>query len=328
MHQKNNFLSKNQNSLKIIKKMGVNFVSRNLLKTALNFVKIAYAVSNINYYKNQKRKIIFYIFLFPSFSKTWFLLLEKSLLKEVIKKRPQLYIKPFRPYISCNWSKIKIIKVILDTYNFAEKIGSPLKIDKFELANLKINNENSFKVIIDYDDCFRKEGEYVIALYNSNYLLPIASVAFSFEYISFGNYRCYVGAVQGAKKNNENIFKNSQKLLFGLRPTNLVLNCLQEFSKNININSLDGVSNKIQANRKKHFIHLPKFHDISFNYDKFWLELGGKANGDWFEIPIIASRRTYNEIITSKRSLYRNRYAMLDNISVQIERNVHDNIYG
>ncbi len=75
----------------------------------------------------------------------------------------------------------------------------------------------------------------------------------------------------------------------------------------------------IQAYRRKHAIHLPRWHAIQFDYNAFWSESGGQPESDgWYELPPTPVRRNIHEIKANKRSLYLRRYRLLDNLSLKI----------
>ena len=88
--------------------------------------------------------------------------------------------------------------------------------------------------------------------------------------------------------------------------------------------NLYGVGSKIQAHNKKHFIHIEWMHKLSFSYDTLWKEVDGTPDKDgWFKLPIEMPRKSIEEIKSSKRSLYRNRYEMLDKIAEEIRKTIN-----
>ena len=57
---------------------------------------------------------------------------------------------------------------------------------------------------------------------------------------------------------------------------------------------------------------------ILFNYDEFWQENQGQLNGQYWQLPLESARKPLEEIASKKRSMYRKRYEMLDEMSKNI----------
>jgi len=299
-----------------------------VLDAGRRFASKGYPNYHQSYFDKQQWKIIFYTLFNPRFASKWFTLLKSPNFSFVFIHRPRLYIKPFRPYISIKWNKKQKVKVILDTYRFIKSKGETFtqllthNEDKI-IAHLVFNNTYEGFLKLGYDDRFRKEGELVLSLECSQLGGKIISVAFSFEEIKKGRWVCLIGCVQGQSINTQHSSKLAQKLMFGLRPNSFIIFSAQELSRQLGCTAIYGVGDSIQAYRKKHTIHLPWVHKIHFNYDKFWYEVGGQNIGEgWFELPLIPVLKNIQEIKSNKRSMYRNRYHMLDNLSLKISNSV------
>ena len=106
-----------------------------------------------------------------------------------------------------------------------------------------------------------------------------------------------------------------------MRPKIFIVYVVQELVRQMGAKEIYGSGDIIQANRQKHFINLPWIHAINFKYDDIWTELGGKKRHDgWFELPLVAKRKTMDEIPSHKRAYYKRRYAQMDDISNQISK--------
>lgn len=139
-----------------------------------------------------------------------------------------------------------------------------------------------------------------------------------------GHWSCIVGCIQGHPDPKAwEHFKFIQKAMYGLRPNSFIVNVLQDLARHLGCEAIYCTGDSIQANRKKHAIHLPGIHDISFKYNRFWLETGGQDMGDgWFQLPLEPIRKDMSEIKSQKRSMYNKRYLMLDEISQKISDTV------
>jgi len=293
----------------------------NILATGWRFAKQGYCNYNRKYRVKQQLKILFHTIINPLFSYKWFNLLQTPPYKSIFSFRQRIYIKPFRPYISLSWNKKRKLKVIFETYEFIKNIGYQFYQDILKsnegviISELVFDNFHFGSLKLGYDEKFRKEGELVLFIENT-LKEKIISIAFSIEKNDDGKYVCLIGCVQG---NNKDSFKFLQKLLHGMRPNNFIVFCIQELCKNLGCDIIYGANNKIQVNQKKHFINMKFFHKIFFNYDNFWISVGGKnINNYWFELPLTMLRSNILDIKSNKRSMYKKRYIFLDTITLEI----------
>ena len=64
-----------------------------------------------------------------------------------------------------------------------------------------------------------------------------------------------------------------------------------------------------------------RFNDSSrllFDYDAFWADNGGALKQNYWYIPNTIERKSMDDIPSKKRSMYKKRYEMLDNIKQQL----------
>lgn len=280
--------------------------------------------SNIN---KQKWKSCWNVITRPSLACNWFCTLKSPTFSLIYENRKRLYLKPFRGYMSIRWRKEQKIKVILDTYKYIlSRSNTFIKIvtdaEGVELARFSLNEEIEGKLILGYDERYRKEGEIVITFESEQLGGMVAAAAFSFEEISPEVWICRIGCIQGHIKNDENYSKFAQKLLHGLRPKSLMVFAIQELTRQLGLKAVYGVGDSVQSYRKKHAIHLPWRHSIHFDYNAIWTESGGVVAEDidygWFKLPLTPIQKDMAEIKTHKRAYYRRRYALLDSLSLKI----------
>ena len=187
------------------------------------------------------------------------------------------------------------------------------------MANFKLSDASEGKLVLGYDDRYRKEGELVISFVCNELGGVLAAAAFSFEEVNTRQWVCRIGCVQGNKTDFESSSKTAQKLMHGLRPKSLVIFAVQEFARQLEFSELYGAGDSIQAYRRKHVVHLPWIHDIQCDYNAMWDEAGGLPDREgWFNLPLIPVRKDMQEIKSNKRSLYHKRYSLLDELSLKI----------
>jgi uncharacterized protein VirK/YbjX len=299
-----------------------------VLPLAWELASKGFANERKSYRKKQQWKVVLNTLLNPVFARNWFDLLETAEFNDIFQRRSRLYIKPFRPYISIAWNKNQKIKVIRDTYRFMKMrdnfLPQFLSNDGIIVANFTLaNTTDSYKakLTLGYDEQFRKEGELVLSLNCEQLGGKIFSAAFSFEQKSDNSWVCLVGCIQG--DGNANDVKKIQKLMHGIRPNSFIVSAVQIVAKKLACQQILGVGDEIQSYRQKHAIHIQKAHKINFNYNKFWQEVGGINTEDgWFKLPLVPKRKDIQEVKSKKRSMYRKRYLLLDDITMQIHNHL------
>jgi len=231
--------------------------------------------------------------------------------------------------MSTKWGKKERTKALLSCYAFIKQQPfltrviqeeKPIKLAEF---TMKYNGEKG-QIYLGYNERFRKEGELVVSLHCDSYQEAICEASFVIDKEN-EEWVCRIGCVQGNKATeNENAIKELQKQMYALRPKALMIFIIQELSRQLGCSALYGVGSKIQAHNKKHFIHIEWLHKLSFSYDTLWKEADGTPDKDgWFKLPIEMHRKPMEEIKSSKRSLYRYRYEMLDKIATEIKETIN-----
>lgn len=293
------------------------------LKNAVHLASVAFANEKKEYKRKQQWKVLYYTVLHPKFASRWFSYLKSDDFAEIVAYRPKIYIKPFRVYMSTRWTQEQRVKVIRNSYRFILSKGELFKqvlYNKYtELARISLSESVTGLFILGYDNKYRKEGELVISFECKEMGGVIASAAFAFEEQQAGCWICRIGCVQGNRLLKNDVLKAMQKMWNGMRPKALIVFAVQEFARQLGFSALYGAGDSIQAYRKKHAIHIQRFHAISFDYDALWNEIGGQPNNEgWYKLPLTPVRKEKDEIKTHKRALYRRRYQQLDELSLKI----------
>ena len=239
---------------------------------------------------------------------------------EVARNHDRLiWFKGLRGYLSLNWSSARAYKVIKDSYRYA--LAHPgvmqdalLKAKEVKLLSFPINDEaGHLNLTLSHSPTFKREGEWCLTLECPKLGGRLVSLGFSVEEVK-GNWSLYIGAIQHHGNVMPEHIKESCKALHGIRAKSLLVYLLQEFARNLGFKRILGVTNKIQMSSRKHLIAVP-WNKITFEYDQTWIDVRGEpAEDGWYEIPLRTVRRTTDEIKANKRSMYKRRYAFLDQL--------------
>lgn len=147
------------------------------------------------------------------------------------------------------------------------------------------------------------EGFFAIHLQKGDERLYDASFAL------LENKQLLIASTQGSSLDNapEEI-KLATKQLHGIRPMFLLVYIFKMLCE-IKQFQLLGIPKKHQVKYR--------FNDSSrllFDYDAFWADNGGALKQNYWYIPNTIERKSMDDIPSKKRSMYKKRYEMLDNI--------------
>jgi len=122
-----------------------------------------------------------------------------------------------------------------------------------------------------------------------------------------------ISVVQGPNfEGSKEMVKQLTKTCHGLRPAYLMVETMKALTKALGFNQLLGIPQKYQ--NKSRFIQSSHY---VVDYDAIFAESGGQLK-DYWELPLEIDRNLDN-VPSKKRSMYRKRYAMLDDLAKIIE---------
>ena len=267
------------------------------------------------------RKRLFYIWIALRHRqpcRDWYDFLDSVPAQPFLAIYPALPLKPLKPYLSLSLDIRERIRVIQDSFlllfthweSFRHIIAGPNPV----IATIDLGSHGTATLCLEYNR--QKEGELSLLLCMTDGRIAAMS-SFAFDRKPDGNHVMRIGRIQGVK--DHELLRSLEKAMHGLRPKSLMLFASQEFSRAFGVKEIFGVSNAFQVYKKKVLIPIPGLRKLSFDYDSFWSEAGGKLEPDgWFRLPTGLEKRSLSEIKSNKRSMYKKRYAMLDNIADQI----------
>ena len=258
----------------------------------------------------------------PRFSVEWFKWVERPEMQPFLKVNHYLALRPLNAYLSTRWNGRRRFKVIRDTYKLVldrggALRGSLLNPEGLILARLDIPGFGLVEFGMCKDYGFRREGEFALTMRSPESRGYLMALAFGLERTENSQWTCYIGSIQG--RGGLEAMHLATKAMHGMRPRCLMVFLAQEVAGALGVTKVLGASNAIHASRRKHLVHLPFRHAIRFDYNSFWLEYGAKLDAEgWFHLPVRLIRHSRNEIKSNKRSMYANRYEMLDEIAEQV----------
>lgn len=239
-------------------------------------------------------------------------------LSEMLDRRPSLVLAVSRPYINDRWPVPRRLDAIWQHYSLLRGPLAFLRFDpgaRLQLASVD-TEVMALQIVLDKPEWIACEGELGIHLYSGEQRLY--SLAFSLAEIE-GEAGTYIGALQGLGDARAlDIYRSLTHAAHGLRPRDLLLAAFRMLCAELGVNRVRAISDDHSACRSSYFSKA-----IPANYDAAWADHDGQPDGaGFYEIAPRVSRRPQESIPSRKRSQYRRRYQMFDDLEQQIGRAV------
>ncbi len=237
-------------------------------------------------------------------------------LSKEVYRYPVLCSKIHRPYMTHSFSMQKKVDTILSSYRYIdeffqeESLRSLYREGKVKILQIQGKEETNIEAYLKLYSQYEKEGEFNIVLYWGEILL--ATLTFSIL-----DGKLWIGGLQGLGRTHTDpeILKQITKNFYGIFPKRLIIEVFYALFPEEKI-AVGNASHIYLAARYKH----QEKRKIHADYDEFWESLGAKEQiGEaLWHLPKKLIRKTVEEIPSKKRSQYRNRYAILDEIQARV----------
>lgn len=241
----------------------------------------------------------------------------------------RVYRKLYRPYLSTSWDRARVFKALTAHYAALRNKFPPATLEKIFLSDSHILAEwvsnRQYQLRISHDPRFYQEGEITVTLFcpelGEGELTQISGTLSPAENASMA---FYIGGIQGAARTlGAQAIKEATRDLHGLRPKSLLVIVAQMLANRLGCKQILATSAACHAYSHDDRRHSEKRKMMFFDYDSFWEECRGtRVSEAFFALPLVAARRTREEMKPQKRPMYRRRYAMLDAIHAAIEHSL------
>ena len=240
-----------------------------------------------------------------------------TLLGRMADERPEILAFIRAPYFSSGWSADERLT------RFAAHVATleahrPLDFPVAQSINLMPLTAiaDTMHVVIDKPMWFHREGVLAINLFDGN--TRLFTLVFAFELTATG-LRALIGGIQG--RNLPDILDRYRVLTkdaHGIRPRDLLIEIFRMLCARVEVTEIHAISDRGRHNRHPYFGG-DVMRALPLNYDEIWLDRSGTAIDQWFfDLPLHGERRADTDIAPKKRSMYRQRYAMLDALEMQM----------
>lgn len=252
----------------------------------------------------------------PSLSFSWISAIYSSQLSEFIHANPRILLKPYRHYICRHFSFAQRVDAILGHYEMAtERMSAPiahglLAGSAFTVAQIvgKPGAER-YNVTLVKTGKYDREGELCLSLCDDASGTIIYRLICSLGWR--GRLPCItIGCMQGERHPDaKSLIKQATKAMHGIRPGNLLVDAAYALANACGVVRVLGVANEAQV------FQGDKVH---FNYDAFWSELGGIADGIGFYVLPEEPKHGSSGRERRHRAEYQRRSALREHLDEQI----------
>lgn len=262
--------------------------------------------------KRQLRYFLRHILFFPYKNKFEFFLSQNKDLQNFCIKNSWILYSIYRNFCNIQFSVKERYEYL--TYDLSQGyslfkgfLDTPLRIYHSN------NNDETIEIFLACNANSCEEGFWNIHIrYNTQNIYQIS-------YCITPDNNLLIACVQGIKGNFEamEINKILTKKCHGLRPSALLIECAKLLTKTLKLNLTLGIHENSQLRYGK-----SKDKGYFVDYKKIWLENGGELikikNHQYYKLS--HSQKSLEEISSNKRSMYKKRFAMLEEIKQNLDQ--------
>ncbi|WP_214621364.1 DUF535 family protein [Sphingobium nicotianae] len=224
----------------------------------------------------------------------------------------------FGPFCCASWSGQDKLDRLVDHFETVRDLGGILSPahDHVRILCTLDSLGADYSLRIDEANWMSSDGLTVLSLWKGADRL--FSITFLFSSAN-GGLTCLVGGLQGrGGEEMLTLYREMTKEAHGLRPRDLMIELHRMVCYALGVRRIYAVADSARYCRDAYYGAEGR-SVTSFNYDAAWIDRGGaQISADWFELPIAPVRRAAEDIPAKKRSLYRQRYEMLDRLADEV----------
>lgn len=229
--------------------------------------------------------------------------------------------KIHRPFYDRRLSKKQKLNFLIDCYQ-----SSLVLFQKNALLNILSNRGEevlkfpskhfeSYRVILGADPQFCREGFFTLEFFDKTG--KVITVAFSINLYD-KEPKLFIGSIQGTNIDSLNRIRNATHEMFGLQPRIFLIHLLKILANHLNIKNIEAISD---SNHVYNSLRYRRRHQKKFQkYNIFWEQIAQLSENGNFNIDTEIRRKSIEEYPSKKRSEYRKRFTLLDDIEEQFSQ--------
>jgi uncharacterized protein VirK/YbjX len=226
-----------------------------------------------------------------------------------------------QPFVCAKWGSATRLRRMIQHCAVVDKLGHPFDIfgDEYvEIVKFELDGEPC-RLMLDLPKWLACDGMLCLSLWAG--LDRVFSVSFSLA--ENGNGRtAFIGGIQG-HRSSESLDHNRvlTKAAHGMRPRDLAFELFRMLIPRMGVTQLKCVADAYRYQMTRRATMIIGLNDkVQLDYDDIWQSRGGVLGNDGFYlVPTAYERHDIADVPTKKRSMYRKRYAMLDDLQAEID---------
>ncbi len=237
------------------------------------------------------------------------------------QEHPETIPSIFWPYQSKAWGASERVDYL---YNHFETLRElPYLIDSQADQEWVLAQADDIypglRIILDKNGLFMREGMLTLNIYIG--AERVFTLAFSFYKKPSDRICALVGAIQGRRMPDiETLYREMTRKAHGVRPRDLMVEVFQLFCRRIGVEKIYAIADSHRQHKHYFYCLKNKAGCLHLDYDEVWSDRGGIRNSEgFFELSVSPLFRPLNTVIAKKRSMYRKRYAMLEQLERKLE---------
>ncbi|AVF37594.1 VirK/YbjX family protein [Rahnella sikkimica] len=239
--------------------------------------------------------------------------------QDALSVQTKLPNKIHKPYLYLGLPSAGRADALVDHYEFVKNLTNAslknalLSAGGYTVTQFAGKEGESFRVVLGSIGKSEREGEANMFLYMGE--TRLAALTFSVVQRPEGA-TIVVGGFQGANRSTPHeVIKQATKSCYGLFPKRLLLESLQRIAEQSGVKNILAVSDTGHVFRSLRYRHRKKNVFVA-SYNEFWDSISAAVySPELYDVPLELPRKTMEEIPSKKRSEYRKRYTLLDELS-------------
>jgi len=245
----------------------------------------------------------------------------EPVMRDILPVQHTLPSKIHRPYLYNGMPSADRADAIINHYRYVKDLPIPrlrqamLTSQGVDLITFAGKSGETFTITLACTGRCEREGEVNLLFRREGVQLAMLTFAVT---ESHGKKVAMIGGIQGAHRDTPHeLIREATKACYGLFPKRLLMETLSLICTATGIEKIEAVSDNGHIFRSLRY-RLKKRQLFHASYNEFWQTLNAQPLSDkLYALPLSFPRKPLEEIASKKRSEYRKRYELLDDIQKQ-----------
>jgi uncharacterized protein len=247
----------------------------------------------------------------------------------LLRAHPDVWALTLTPLISSDWDARTRLARLTDHFDIVERLGPPFSMKPFDYVNLLHLDMigERYRLTLDQPGWLMRDGLLTLSLWDGVDRIFTLSFCLARQR---GELVAYVGGIQGRRDDAAlDRYRELTKAAHGVRPRDLLIKLFRMVCRAAAVDRILCVSDDIRYQKSRYFLLYGAEPQIDASYDQAWEERGAIRRDDgFFELPLQRVDRAAEDIPARKRAMYRQRYAMLEQLQQELSAAIANRLFA